>query len=314
MKPVPLSQVVDQFFVAKKAERRSVNTLNEYSVTLRRFRAFFTPDDPLFPSIVAHDVRIFLGKMDGLSNKTVKNAHTALASMWSWALTEEICDVNIMRLVKCAKPEKRAIIPYTKEEFEAMLAAAGKKGDGPNPWRATPRRDVAILLVLLDSGVRASELCGVCIQDIISDGLRVFGKGRKERVTPLSALSREAIERYLKRDRNNPKDSEPLFVAHGNRALTRSGLLQLVERVAERAGVRGADVHRFRHTSAINFLRNGGDIYSLQDLLGHTSLDTVKIYLRIAQVDVSKAHKKASPVTNWDLKLPDDSSEDEAAS
>ncbi len=78
-------------------------------------------------------------------------------------------------------------------------------------------------------------------------------------------------------------------------------LLKTVKSIGQRAGVTGVTVHRFRHTFAINYLRNGGDPWSLQMMMGHSSLETVKIYLALAQADLEKTHKIASPVDNWRL-------------
>jgi site-specific recombinase XerD len=81
----------------------------------------------------------------------------------------------------------------------------------------------------------------------------------------------------------------------------RTGLAQYLRRLGKRAGVDDTHPHRFRHTFAITFLRNGGDPYSLQAILGHTTMDMVKTYLNIAQVDLDAAHKRASPVEGWKL-------------
>jgi site-specific recombinase XerD len=83
--------------------------------------------------------------------------------------------------------------------------------------------------------------------------------------------------------------------------MSRHTLRRLINRLGERAAVPGANVHRFRHTFGISFLRNGGQIFALQRILGHASLEMVRRYLAIAQADVERAHQDASPVSNWRL-------------
>jgi integrase/recombinase XerD len=83
--------------------------------------------------------------------------------------------------------------------------------------------------------------------------------------------------------------------------LASSGLLQLIRRLGDRAGVNHAHPHRFRHTFAINFLRNGGNAFVLQMLLGHSTMEMVKRYLALAQADAQATHRRASPVANWRL-------------
>ena len=91
------------------------------------------------------------------------------------------------------------------------------------------------------------------------------------------------------------------FVTKANRPIDRSGLLKLLHRMGERADVKDVHPDRFRHTFAIQYLRNGEDAYTLQALLGHSTLDMVKTYLRLAQVDLDEAQRRASPVDNWGL-------------
>jgi len=95
--------------------------------------------------------------------------------------------------------------------------------------------------------------------------------------------------------------TDPLIVGTKRDPLTTAGLLRLIKRLGERAGIPGAHPHRFRHTFAINFLRNGGKVFELQYLLGHTTLEMVQRYLKLSQVDLEEAHRRASPVTNWNL-------------
>jgi integrase len=92
-----------------------------------------------------------------------------------------------------------------------------------------------------------------------------------------------------------------LFATRTGEPLNRSNLRKLIVRLADRAGVRNASVHRFRHTFAVSFLRNGGNVFALQEILGHARIDTVKIYVRLAERDLADAQRRASPVDNWRL-------------
>ena len=165
-----------------------------------------------------------------------------------------------------------------------------------------PERNKAILLTLLDTGLRASELCNAKIADIDQRNKRitVVGKGDKERTVYLASKTIHAIWRYLA-TRPNRLDRDPFLVGSFNQALSRYGLRRLICRIGQRAGVRNAYPHRFRHTFAINFLRNGGNIYILQEILGHSTLDMVKRYLKLAERDMADTHRSASPVANWNL-------------
>ena len=86
-----------------------------------------------------------------------------------------------------------------------------------------------------------------------------------------------------------------------DRSLSRYGLGRLIGRLGQRSGVRDAYPHRFRHTFAINFLRNGGNIYVLQEILGHSTLEMVRRYVKLAERDLASGHQLASPVANWNL-------------
>jgi integrase/recombinase XerD len=92
-----------------------------------------------------------------------------------------------------------------------------------------------------------------------------------------------------------------LFVTRMGRPITRSRLLKILSAIGRRAGVMKVTVHRFRHTFAVNYLWNGGDAYSIQMMLGHSTMEMVKTYLALAQADLDANHLQASPVSNWRL-------------
>ena len=136
--------------------------------------------------------------------------------------------------------------------------------------------------------------------DLRNRRVTVMGKGSKERMVPISARTAQAVWRYLA-ERGETRKAEMLFPGRDGLRLSRYGLRRLVKRLGDRAGVVGATVHRFRHAFAIEFLRNQPNIFALQRMLGHSSLEMVRRYLAIAQADVEVAHQEGSPVANWAL-------------
>lgn len=95
--------------------------------------------------------------------------------------------------------------------------------------------------------------------------------------------------------------SGPLFATIRGQPLSRLALLEMLHDLGVRAGVQDVHPHRFRHTFAVNFLRNGGNVYELQMALGHSSMEMVRTYLSLAETDLQRAHEEASPVTKWRL-------------
>lgn len=169
---------------------------------------------------------------------------------------------------------------------------------------------MSIIYLLLDTGMRASELCALTLADVnrSSGDLRVLGKGNKWRTVHMALSARRALWRYLEAHRRGAEVGEPLFTGFRGHTpgapLTKFGLSQLIRKAGERAGIEGVrcSPHTFRHTFAINFLRNGGDLFQLQALLGHEDIAIVRRYVQYAEQDLANAHRKASPADRMRLK------------
>ena len=259
--------------------------------------------------------RRFGGDTRPLSGKTLRNIYISLASFFTWACMEFQIK-NPMEEIPVPRFQRKQVEPFTKEEVLQMIKACtySREADTADRrrfvmHRPTANRDQAIILTLVDSGLRALELCSLKIADFdpkrgkleVRHGVEGGAKGGKGRVVFLGKTARASVWRYLARREDESDQDAPLFAVSRNRPFTPGSLRQLIKRIAERAGIKGAYPHKFRHTFAITYLRVGGDIFTLQVLLGHGSLDMVRNYALIAQVDVEQAHRKASPADNWRL-------------
>lgn len=310
-----LGQAIDGFLLFKSSEGLSPRTVALYEHHLRQWRAY--AGDPELGAITSLDIVRYMeylrheyeprrlnGEPGGLSSQTLRNVWVALRSFWRWA--EETLDMPTpMKRIKAPRATNAETAPLTQEEVTAMLAVV-------QPRRAArPRsgaryeqqlRDRAILLVLLDTGLRASELCGLKIGDVEprTGRISVAGKGQKHRYVWAASVTRQALWQYLSERYDGGDPARSLFTSTGGtRRIGRRWLSRRVKQLGERAGVAGVFPHRFRHTFAVQYLRNGGDIFTLQILLGHSSLKMVRHYARLADVDTARVHAQASPVDAW---------------
>jgi integrase/recombinase XerD len=241
-----------------------------------------------------------------LSSSALDNHWKAIRSLFGWChevLNLERPDLHLPQ-PKYKLPE---IIPFTEDEMKRILQACEytrkSKTHGRRSFRMkrpTAHRDKAIVLLLIDTGLRLSEICRLRIKDVdIEKGevyVKPYGSGQKtkSRTVYIGKSTRRAIWRYLAR-REIAQPENPLF------ELAANSIRSLLKRLGERAQVSKVHPHRFRHTFAIQFLRNGGNVFSLQRLLGHSSLEMVKHYLKLANSDDGNAHLKASPADRWRL-------------
>ena len=190
-------------------------------------------------------------------------------------------------------PKKPSTLPkYLEEnECERLLAAC----DGPYEYR-----DYCILMLFLSCGLRISELVSLNTTDIYEDHLRVIGKGNKERVIFFAEGCREAIDDYLSvrdEEKLSDEDKKALFISRDNRRISTRGVQKMVDKKLKLAGLDSErySPHKLRHTAATLMLKNGVDTRALQEVLGHSNLNTTQIYTHLDNAALHEA-ARANPI------------------
>lgn len=315
-----LSQALQGFLIYKQAVGLSPRTANIYQWALDKLVAF-TGDAPVENLTTGTLVSWFAylrtdykptrpgGDTRPLAPESIKNAWRALKSFSAWAEQE----MGIPRVDRIPSPtgESPEIHPFTPEEVARLVRASEsitvKRGDVEyQQRRRTSTRNAALIILLLDTGLRIGELTRLRIEhvDIQTGEIIVFptGSGAKSkgRSVYLGRRARMRLWKYLS-ERPDAQRDDPLFETEAGRPATRDTVRRVLSRIGKRAGVHKVHPHRFRHTFAIEYLRAGGDVFTLQRLLGHRSLEMVKRYLLLAQSDVREAHRLYSPADRQKL-------------
>jgi site-specific recombinase XerD len=226
----------------------------------------------------------------GVKPITAKCYHRCLATFFKWGIEEEAWAINPIEKIKAPIVRGTLKEPLSLKQVELLIEAAKTS--------TNKHRDTAILFFLLDTGVRAAELCKLRMSDadFKNRSAKIRGKGDKIRMVYWGTGTAKALSRYL---RNVSTEGDtPVFVGDrglcSGEALTPSGLYQLMQRLGEKAGVK-CGCHDWRRTFAVNILKNGANLISVQRLMGHETLSITQGYLNIAQTDIEQQHREFSP-------------------
>lgn len=232
------------------------------------------------------------------SMRTVRGYYASLSAFLNWAVREELLDKSPMKNIARPKVPRFIPDPLSEQEIRALLTACKNLTD------RSSMRMTAMVLFLLDSGVRVGEMLKLKLTDLdLEQGrAKVMGKGAKERYVYFGRATKRVLWRYISLARPEPAPNvENLFLTFDGRPLPQRQFGHMLNKLGEAAGVKRVHPHRFRRTAAVQFLRNGGNIFALQKLLGHETLEMVRRYVELASDDVADAHHKASPVDGWRL-------------
>lgn len=294
----PLSAALEAFLLSRQAMRCTPKTLEHYAYTTGGFVAYLQNEGVRdVGDITPGHIRAYLVALERRGDKdTTQHAHARGIKTWlNWLVEEGDLELSPMRRVKMPRLEQRVPAPFSPEEVKRLLAGCDRRS-------ARGTRDYALVLSLLDSGLRAGELVGLRIGDVdMRSGLcTVLGKGRKARQVRVGAKARGAIVRMLGH-RPEAQVGDPLWAAYDalrgevSGALSLSGLQSMLWRLGQRVGVTPCAPHRFRRTFALWCLRDGMDLHSLRLLMGHSDLTVLQRYLALAGEDIERAHAAHSP-------------------
>ncbi len=319
-------KAIPGFLQYKAAEGLSPRTLEIYQQHLALWHEYV--GDVAVSQVTSPQIRDFLvwlragykprriaGGDQPLAPKTVRNFWVTLSAFFTWA-SEEFGIPSPVKGVHAPKFEETPVEPFKREDVEQLLKAADYMREAKTSVRqsftmrrATANRDHAIILFLLDTGLRASELCALDVGDVdlksgkvvVKHGVGGGAKGGKGRVVFLGKACRRTVWRYLSEREDGEDLDAPLFISRLDHRMNKGVLRQLIVGLGEKVGITKCHPHRFRHTFAITYLRCRGDVFTLQSLLGHSTLEMVQHYAKIAQMDIEQAHRRASPADNWHL-------------
>lgn len=308
-----VAQSVQDYLISCEIKGLSPGTVDKYRIHLTTFAAFlrerFQLEDiarvtksHIFAYIKhLQDERVkFGGKLQrsdatkGLSVVTINDQLRSLKAFFNYVAAETEGFRNPMQGVKKLKTPKKIVGTFDRDSILRLLSQ-------PNRKSFAGFRDYVMIWLTFDSGCRLSELVGIKIGnvDLANGRIKVLGKGNKERFVPIGMVTKRLLIKYMQRRQALQASSgeDHLFVTQEGLPLKKRSFEAAMKRYGQKAGITHLRVspHTLRHSFAKEFLLNGGDVFSLQAILGHTSLDMSRVYVNLANTEVQLQHRRHSP-------------------
>lgn len=292
----------------------SDNTIKSYFFDINIFLEYIESKKINYLEVKLKDIRKFIetrskhktyrGNYE--TSRTIKRRISSLTKFYDFLVSRNLISSNPFKAVITPKTKKKIPEALYENQIKALLESNALRTD------EFALRDQAILMLLISTGLRCSELVNLKITDINFSNriLRVIGKGNKERIVPFSLKARDAILEYAKKSRNEllkKNDSTSLYLflnKHGEQISSR-GLEFILQNIIKKTNLElGINLHPhvLRHTFATKMLENGADIRVIQELLGHESINSTQIYTHVSKESLKK---------QYDLYFPKSSEKDE---
>jgi len=296
-----LADALAAYRICAQAEGKSPKTVRWVTTSVTYFSQFLGPDNQDIDAITGNDLRRFIIELQQrpkflshpktrtqtakISDQSIETYARAVRAFFGYLYREEMIDRNPMVKVKMPRVVKKVVPTFSQKEVELLLAQPDKKTD-------RGFRDYALLLTFIDTAARLSEIANPSVDDVdIENGyLRVLGKGGKERYIPFGYKVAKALLKYRMKHRPTPVGTDRFWLTVSGTPLEADRIEKLVREYGRKAGFKRCYPHKLRHTSSVLYLRNGGDVFSLQKKLGHTSLQMTRHYANLADSDVRAQH------------------------
>ena len=296
-----LSEQVEDYLRYSQVERGlSNNTITAYRQDLTSFISFLQKENLTSWPTQAVDIDAFLAEQRDQKKATssISRLITSLRKFYQWLVRQNIQKLNPM--LEIDSPKKRRTLPValTVNEVNNLL-------EQPDTKKQLGLRDRALLETLYATGIRVSELINLKFTDLHEELklVKVFGKGSKERLIPISEVALSWIDSYKEKVRDPlilkiGKNTDFIFLNSRGSSLTRQAVWQIIKHYCKMAGIqKNVTPHTLRHTFATHLLENGADLRVVQEILGHSDISTTQIYTNLSQKHILQVYEKTHPRT-----------------
>jgi len=306
-----IAKLISHFEMSNSADGKSESTISWYNYILKLFLRYlkenrYSHSIEEFNIENVREYTLYLRSRNkfgkyantqvqhtGLSPQTIRGHIRGLKALSSWLYREKYTDENRLLNLKIPKAPVKLIEPLTDSEINQITSSINQ--DSPTGFRNN-----VIFVTALDNGLRASEITNINLGqlDLEKGFVKVMGKGSKERIVPIGDYVKMTLWTYINKVRPEPTVTgcDNLFLSTTGEPITANTIKLVFSRLAKNSGVKRLHAHLCRHTFAINYLMNGGDIFSLREILGHTTLDMVNHYLHFTRSQLTAQHHKFSPM------------------
>ena len=233
----------------------------------------------------------------GLKHATVASTLRAVRAFLNWAVGKYI-EYNPMDSIVIGTPKPPKIETFSREQLKAIMSQ-------PDPQLFVGLRDLTIMTIFLETGVRVRELCDITVDDVRFEDNQILirGKNGEDRLVPIQSQTRRILKRYIQA--RGASHVDWLFVSVDDEKMNRDSVRARISKYGRQANIENVrcSPHTFRHTFAKMSVQNGADLFTLQAILGHKTVEMVRRYVNMYGSDIQDAHGRFSPVENLRIKL-----------